>query len=91
MKIHLKTVLSKMFDAVEEDTSNIELYVDDPNWFVKNDWTKTQEDTFKIWLLNYISENSGARKEFDIIIKNKFYYKKFVDGFCSNYGWKIKE
>lgn len=91
MKKHLKKILKKMFEAVGQKCSDIDLFIQDPQWFLTYAWTKDQEADYKLWLFKYLQENKEARKELDIKFQTKYYLLKWVNQFTSIYGWKYVE
>lgn len=86
---HLTVILKEMCKYVNADFDKIDFKED--NWYYKYWWSEKKEEEFKDWLVNYMYNNSKARKELMTIpTKNKKHCQQFANGFILNYGWKTK-
>ena len=64
----------------------------DSQWFTKYTWSSKEEDSFKVWMLDYLINNKDARIEFLAHpIKNKKALTRVINWFILNYGWSIKD
>lgn len=84
---HLKKIMKEMCKRVNVNFKDIDFKKD--RWFMKHSWTFKQENDFRKWLIDYLNNNSEARKE---VLKNpnKKEVEKAVSWFIINYGWKYK-
>lgn len=62
-------------------------------WYMEYSWTAEQLNDFENWFIDYLYNNSEARKEILTSGKRKITKKqitKAVDEFLLNYGWTVK-
>lgn len=87
MNKYLKIILLKQCEIVGADYNKIDFKKE--NWYWDYQWTKEQEQEFKLWLIDYIKNNKEARNELmSIPSVNKKFLEKFANEFIMNYGWK---
>lgn len=56
-------------------------------WFTKYEWTSEEEDSFKQWMINYLTSNEQALKilsKYPSILNAE----RITNEFIFNYGWK---
>ena len=83
-------VLEMMCDEVNAPYSIVNKNLKDKMWFQRKTWTEEQELAFKKKLIDWIYNNSEARREFNNLPKRKLDIDKWVRFFLLDYGWKLK-
>lgn len=83
-------VLEMMCDEVNAPYSIVNKNLKDKQWFQRKTWTEEQELAFKKKLIDWIYNNTEARREFNHLPKRKADIDKWVCFFLFDYGWKIK-
>lgn len=85
---HLHKILKKMCEVAGVDYKSVDFK--DDFWFTEHTWTQQQEDAFKRWLIDYLNNNSEARKEILAFPNWKGQVEKAVNMFVFQYGWTTK-
>ena len=89
MNKYIEEVLREMCKRVGADFDKIDFKKED--WFMEYIWTDDQEDSFKIWMVDYLYNNTKARNEIlEYTSKNKKRIRKAAAEFLVNYGWRLK-
>ena len=83
-------VLEMMCDEINAPYSIVNKNLEDKMWFQRKTWTEEQELAFKKKLIDWIYNNSEARREFNNLPKRKLDIDKWVRFFLLDYGWKLK-
>lgn len=87
---HLIHILKEMCKRVGADYDKINFKED--SWYSKYEWDIEEEEKFIKWLIDYLHNTYGARKELLYYNgKNKKIIVKAVRDFTFNYGWKYKK
>ena len=87
---HIKEILTKMCEFVGTTPDKVDF--DARDWYWQYQWTEEEQEKFKKWLIEYLKENSYARKTvMRFPRKNSAMIKKVANTFIFNYGWKIKK
>jgi len=84
MSKYLKEILKEMCKRVG---AKYDVVNSSEDWYLKYSWTKSQEDDFRNWLVNYLNNNKEARRSFNLL---KDGIENFADMFIFQYGWTIK-
>lgn len=88
MEKHLRYVLGKMCKMVGTKYNKINFK--NESWFSQYCWTKEKQEEFKKWMVDYLYNETNARKEiFGFGVRLKKVIKKNVSYFLFNYGWRI--
>jgi len=58
---HLKEVIKMQCLYANVDFEDIDF--DKPDWFSIYSWSRSQEDQFKSWVINYLKNNIKARRQ----------------------------
>ena len=86
---HLRIILKEMCKRVGADFNKINF--NKHEWFMKHTWTEKELMNFKEWFINYLYENTEARKEIMMFpLKNKMRIRRTASWFILDYGWKTK-
>ena len=84
-----KVVLKEMCKRVKAPYTKINF--DTPEWYLEYSWTEEEQKDFIEWMVDYLYNNSKARREIlSTPIKNKKLITKAVRFFVFDYGWKLK-
>lgn len=83
-------VLEMMCDEVNAPYSIVNKNLKDKMWFQRKTWTEEQESEFKKKLIDWIYNNSEARREFNNLPKRKIDIDEWVRWFVFDYGWMVK-
>ncbi len=83
-------VLEMMCDEINAPYSIVNKNLKDKMWFQRKTWTEEQELAFKKKLIDWIYNNTEARREFNHLPKRKLDIDKWVCFFLLDYGWKNK-
>ena len=84
----LQIILKEMCNIVGADYNSIDF--SESQWYNKYEWTTQEEKQFEDWMVNFLYENSKARKEImNTSIKRKLYLQKVAKEFTFQYGWKL--
>jgi len=83
-------VLEMMCDEINAPYSIVNKNIKDKMWFQRKTWTEEQERAFKKKLIDWIYNNSEARREFNNLPKRKLDIDKWVCFYLLDYGWMVK-
>jgi hypothetical protein len=89
---HLGAVMDKMCSYVGIKWEDVD--PTDKEWYLKHEWTTKEQDEFYDWMVDYLYNNAGARRE--ILDGNsgrklpKYRLRKAIGWFILSYGWKHK-
>ena len=83
-------VLEMMCDEINASYSIVNKNIKDKMWFQRKTWTEEQERAFKKKLIDWIYNNSEARREFNNLPKRKLDIDKWVCFYLLDYGWMVK-
>jgi len=88
----VKYILKMQCKFVNADYDTLDFVNDESEWYKEFEWTKEQEEDFKIWLIlylktcpmkNYREISTSPRR-----VKN---YKTIANEWCFLYGWSYKK
>lgn len=86
-----EVIFKKMFEMVGADYNNFDFNSD--GWTNKYTWSRSKEQEFEKWLIDYLYNSTQARREIcSINIRTKRYIRRVVSegiGFMFNYGWHV--
>lgn len=83
---YMFTILYEMCQRVGADYHSIDFQ--EPDWYAKHTWTVFEENSYKVWLFEYLRDNKEARKELmRFPTTKKIEIEKTVDFFVSMYGF----
>lgn len=83
-------ILKKMFKVVGAKWDA--KLVNTPDWYMKHEWSESDYNKFKEWVIHHLYTHKDARNEIMAVpCKNKEYIEDVVSFFLLNYSWKIKE
>jgi hypothetical protein len=75
-----------MCQVINVDPDNVDF--ESQNWFQSHTWNNEQQEEFKKWLLDLLSTNIEARREFmKFPRKDKKSLEKFWQEFNLMWGW----
>ena len=83
-------VLEMMCDEINAPYSIVNKNLKDKMWFQRKTWTEEQELAFKKKLIDWIYNNTEARREFNNLPKRKLDIDKWVCFYLLDYGWMVK-
>lgn len=83
-------VLEMMCDHINAPYWIVNKNLKDKMWFQRKTWTEKQEMAFKKKLIDWIYNNTEARREFNYLPKRKKDIAKWVSWFLFDYGWMVK-
>lgn len=79
-------ILQEMCKRVGADYDSMNF--EDPKWFQKYEWTKEEEESFRLWLADYLLKNKYVRPGIYRGQKNPYYQ---AGKLVFTYGWKYKK
>ena len=83
-------VLEMMCDEINAPYSIVNKNLKDKMWFQRKTWSEKQEMAFKKKLIDWIYNNTEARREFNNLPKRKLDIDKWVCFYLLDYGWMVK-
>jgi hypothetical protein len=87
---HLTIILKEMCKRVKAPFTKVKFNT--PDWYLGYTWTGKQQDEFSEWMVDYLYNNTEARKEIMAYPhKAKYKIREAVNWFIFNYGWRQKE
>jgi hypothetical protein len=82
---HMFTILYEMCQRVGADYHSIDFQTD---WYTKYKWSVEEENSYKVWLFEYLRDNKQARKELMRFPTTKQkHIEQTVNFFVSMYGF----
>jgi len=88
---HLEVILREMCSRVKADYETME-FKKDTTWYNKYSWSQEEQHGFGEWMINYLYNNTSARKEIMHWPKKTFKAcRKVSDWFLFQHGWSYKK
>ena len=87
---HITAVLKEMCSRVDVDFDDVDMGND--GWYLEHSWTMAEEAEFVTWFVEYLRDNSSARREI-MSFPHKAYkhIRPAVSMFVMLYGWRSQE
>ena len=86
----LEKVLREMCRRVGARYEDIDF--SDPAWFLKYEWTESEEEDFINWLTKELALDAQLRKDLmRYPTTRRKLLRRFAELFAANFGWRLKE
>ncbi len=87
MAPYLKIILQEMCSRVDADFNSIDFKK--PDWYSKYYWTHSEQEQFRLWLIDYLKDKKVIKELTNISITNLKVREKVANEFVFMYGWTV--